>query len=111
MDKAEEGVMSLFRSEDKKATKNEEINKEKVAEENQSEIKTGGGDKEELKTYSKFDFIPGEKIIFFDNFADESAGDFPLKWNTTSSGEIITTNNRLLSGKGRIQCKSQIKQR
>ncbi len=41
---------------------------------------------------SKFDFIPGEKIIFFDDFTSESIGDFPASWNTTASGEVVTTN-------------------
>jgi outer membrane protein OmpA-like peptidoglycan-associated protein len=39
---------------------------------------------------SKFDFIPGEKIIFFDDFTSESIGDFPLQWLTNGSGEIVT---------------------
>jgi len=48
---------------------------------------------QELQSYSKYDFIPGEEIIFFDNFSDVAIGDFPLKWNTTASGEIVTLNN------------------
>ncbi len=40
--------------------------------------------------YSKFDFVPGEKIIFFDDFSGEAIGDFPLLWNTNGSGEIVT---------------------
>jgi len=39
---------------------------------------------------SKFDFIPGDKIIFFDDFSSESIGDFPLQWLTNGSGEIVT---------------------
>lgn len=39
---------------------------------------------------SKFDFIPGDKVIFYDDFSAENAGDFPAQWNTNSSGEIIT---------------------
>ncbi len=42
------------------------------------------------KVVSKFDFIPGEKIIFFDDFTAENIGDFPAQWNTNSSGEIVT---------------------
>lgn len=40
--------------------------------------------------YSKFDFVPGEKIIFFDDFSNDNIGDFPVQWNTTGSGEIVT---------------------
>ena len=41
---------------------------------------------------SKYDFVPGEKIIFFDDFTAENIGDFPIQWNTTGSGEVVTTN-------------------
>jgi len=40
---------------------------------------------------SKYDFIPGEKVIFFDDFTSGNIGDFPTLWNTTGSGEIVTT--------------------
>lgn len=39
---------------------------------------------------SKYDFIPGEKVIFFDDFTTENVGDFPAVWNTSGSGEIVT---------------------
>ena len=42
------------------------------------------------KIYSKFDFIPGEKVIFYDDFSAENIGDFPARWNTTGSGEVVT---------------------
>jgi len=45
-----------------------------------------------LESYSKFDFIPGEKVIFFEDFASDAVGDFPASWNTNGSGEIMTTN-------------------
>jgi outer membrane protein OmpA-like peptidoglycan-associated protein len=41
---------------------------------------------------SKYDFVPGEKIIFYDDFTAENIGDFPIQWNTTGSGEVVTTN-------------------
>jgi OmpA-OmpF porin, OOP family len=46
-----------------------------------------------LQTYSKFDFIAGEKVIFFDDFSQDAIGDFPALWNTDGSGEVVTTNN------------------
>ncbi len=41
---------------------------------------------------SKYDFIPGEKVIFYDEFTTENLGDFPAAWNTSGSGEIVTMN-------------------
>lgn len=43
-----------------------------------------------VEIYSKFDFVPGDKVIFFDDFANDYVGDFPSKWNTNGSGEIVT---------------------
>ncbi len=45
-----------------------------------------------LKTYSKFDFIPGDKILAYDDFSKDAVGDFPVTWNTNSSGEVVTTS-------------------
>jgi uncharacterized protein (TIGR02145 family) len=39
---------------------------------------------------SKYDFITGEKVIFFDDFTSENIGDFPAQWLTNGSGEIVT---------------------
>ena len=41
------------------------------------------------RIYSRFDFIPGEKVIFFDDFASDNIGDFPALWNTNGSGEVL----------------------
>ena len=45
-----------------------------------------------LQSYSKFDFIPGAKVIFYDDFRETAVGDFPPAWNTNASGEVVTTN-------------------
>jgi len=47
----------------------------------------------ELKSYSKFDFVPGENVLFFEDFSQDNVGDFPALWNTNSSGEVVTFNN------------------
>ncbi|MBS4064402.1 MAG: OmpA family protein [Chitinophagaceae bacterium] len=48
--------------------------------------------KPSLETYSKFDFVPGEKVILFEDYTKDNIGDFPDKWNTNGSGEIVTVN-------------------
>ncbi|MDN3724750.1 OmpA family protein [Aequorivita sp. SDUM287046] len=42
--------------------------------------------------YSNFDFEPGNVAIFEDNFSRDNDGDFPAKWDTNGSGEIVTVN-------------------
>jgi len=48
---------------------------------------------EEFKMYSKFDFVPGNKILLFDDFSLDNIGDFPSKWNTDGTGELITIDD------------------
>ncbi|PRX56018.1 OmpA family protein [Flagellimonas meridianipacifica] len=43
-----------------------------------------------LNVYSKFDFVPGDKLLFFDDFSNDFIGDFPSKWNTNGGGEMVT---------------------
>src|ERR1043166_7290594 len=45
-----------------------------------------------FKTYSKFDFIPGDKILAYDDFSKDAVGDYPATWNTNSSGEVVTAS-------------------
>ena len=44
----------------------------------------------ELEVYRKFDFVPGTKIMLFDDFSADHLGDFPSKWDTNGSGELVT---------------------
>jgi len=46
----------------------------------------------QLQSFSKYDFVPGEKVIFFDDFTQDAVGDFPALWNTNGSAEVVTTN-------------------
>lgn len=58
---------------------------------NQETVTTNTGNAE-FKSYSKFDFVPGEQIIFYDDFSQDNVGDFPALWNTNGSGEVVNTN-------------------
>lgn len=98
-DKVEEGIGNLFKKKEKKTkdtntepgSKQAENNTEVSAAEQATETSTSApAGKASLKSYSKFDFIPGEKIVAVEDFAQDAVGDFPAKWNTNSSGEIVT---------------------
>ena len=41
---------------------------------------------------SKYDFIPGDRVLFFDDFSQDAVGDFPALWTANSAGEINTIN-------------------
>ena len=35
----------------------------------------------DLKLYTKYDFVPGDKVIFYDDMRGEEEGEFPYRWN------------------------------
>lgn len=47
-----------------------------------------------LSATSKFDFISGEKILFYDDFSRVAIGDFPADINTNASGEVVTIEGK-----------------
>lgn len=63
---------------------------EEVVEEEKPVVKPD--DKPKLESYSKYDFVPGDQILFYDDFSQDAVGDFPANWTTNSSGEVKTLN-------------------
>ncbi|MCX8019139.1 MAG: OmpA family protein [Chitinophagaceae bacterium] len=61
---------------------------------NETGAESSGGNENftSLKVDSKFDFVPGEKVVLFEDFSKDNIGDFPHRWNTNGSGEVVTTN-------------------
>ena len=43
-----------------------------------------------LKSFSKYDFVPGDSILYYDNYEKETVAELPVGWNTTGSGEVVT---------------------
>jgi len=90
LDKVENGVKDLFK---KKKKDGEQDSTATDQNQNASQDeKAGKNSSPSLAAYSKFDFIAGEKVIFFDDFSQDAVGDFPALWNTNGSAEVVTTN-------------------
>ena len=93
LNKTEEGIKSLFKKKKKPEKTTDEADK-KPDEANTNSSKnssiTSTPKQEDLKSYSKFDFVSGDKVIYFEDFSQGAVGDFPAKWNTNASGEIVT---------------------
>jgi len=41
-----------------------------------------------IKSYSKYDFVPGEKIIYSNDFSTDNMGELPIGWNTNGNGVV-----------------------
>ena len=99
LDKAEEGIGNLFKKKDKKKKTEGDVennNIENKDEEKSSAVIPENGQTKNSSTtmpfsaYSKFDFVPGGKVIALEDFTEDAVGDFPAKWNTNGSGEVVT---------------------
>lgn len=86
----EDGVKDLFKKK-KKEDGTDETPTEDQSAESQVQVKPASGEPS-LQSYSKFDFIPGEKVIFYEDFSQDAIGDFPALWNTNASAEVVNTN-------------------
>jgi OmpA-OmpF porin, OOP family len=45
---------------------------------------------DKLQSFTKYDFVAGDKILFFEDFSQDAVGDFPALWTTDGSGEVRT---------------------
>ncbi len=41
-----------------------------------------------IKSYSKYDFVPGEKVIYSNDFSTDNMGELPIGWNTNGNGVV-----------------------
>jgi OmpA-OmpF porin, OOP family len=98
IDKSLDKVEGLFKKKDKStknkkadgSTKSDGTSNTNTTDANTNASGNNSSQTPSFKTYSKFDFVSGEKVIAFDDFSTTSVGDFPLGWNTNSAAEIVT---------------------
>jgi OmpA-OmpF porin, OOP family len=46
-----------------------------------------------INAYSKYDFVPGERVIYSEDFSQDEIGELPLGWNTDGKAELVTLDN------------------
>jgi OOP family OmpA-OmpF porin len=56
----------------------------------QSETKT---EDPGLKSFAKYDFVPGDLVIYSNDFATDNMGELPTGWNTSGNGVVTTINS------------------
>lgn len=88
-EKTDQAMDSVF--ENKKGKKSK---KNKKKGKNSSETGEAESGSTNNSVHSNFDFEPGTVTIFEDTFERDRPGDFPAKWDTNGSGEIVTINNK-----------------
>jgi OmpA-OmpF porin, OOP family len=43
-----------------------------------------------LRSFAKYDFVPGEQVIYSNDFATDNMGELPTGWNTSGNGVVST---------------------
>ena len=99
--KVEEGVGNLLK---KKRNNSDEAEDEEEGtgagsdaeedEEGEPEMKKNetASQKQKLESSTQYDFVPGDKILYFEDFSQDAVGDFPALWTSNGSGEVKTVN-------------------
>ena len=103
-DSIEEEVQGIFKKKEKKSKKDSQKEEQESASGNENNAEEDGTNQksksrkepksEGLKAYSKFDFVPGEKVVASEDFSQDAVGDFPAKWNTNATAEVVTLSNK-----------------
>ena len=83
--KINEGIGKLFGGK-KKKKKEEEAAEEKATDQKSDETGEQSADatsekKEDVLTWAKYDFVPGDQVIFEDDLMNEENGEFPSRWD------------------------------
>lgn len=92
VDRGMEGGLDKVEGKTKIKTGDGEI-KEKTEADGDTKTKIKSNN-QSLQAYSKYDFVQGEKVVAFEDFARTDVGDFPTNWNTNASAEVVTLNNK-----------------
>ncbi len=97
LDKIEEGFGRLLKK------------KKKDSDENNTDLENGAestdkntnktiqetpqdGVKTPLQSKTQYDFVPGDQVIYYEDFSQDNVGDLPMLWVSNGSGEVKTLN-------------------
>ena len=92
LDKVEEGVKSIFKKKEKKTEEKTEETQTTETTTTTTNTPVTPATPQKIESYTKYDFVPGDQIILFEDFSQDAIGDFPALWTTSGSGEVRTIN-------------------
>lgn len=75
----------------------QEAESEKPAVKKNSNQTNAPQQKKSLESFTQYDFIPGDKILYYEDFSQDAIGDFPALWTSNGSGEVKSVS--VASGK------------
>jgi OmpA-OmpF porin, OOP family len=87
----EDGVKGLLKKKDPSQQNTDSISQKQNQQNNINE-KAQQNAVPALTSYSRYDFVSGDKILLYEDFSQDAVGDFPALWTTDVAGEINTLN-------------------
>ena len=90
IDKAFDGTGSTPKSTEPTASPAPNTNTASAPIATKQETKEPVAEETPLKSFTKYDFIPGEQVLYYDNFEGEALAELPTNWNTSGTGEVTT---------------------
>ena len=90
LNKAEGALKGLFGKKKKKSHEKAALNVEQKGSDAKNSTAQPGG-AASISTYQNYDFVPGDTILFADNFAEDQNGEFPAHWNLQKGQAFVNT--------------------
>lgn len=84
IDNLEEGIGGLFgkkKNKDKDKTETVKETQQQVEQTASSSVRESDQEEKPTLNWAKYDFVPGDKVIFEDNLLSEENGEFPSRWD------------------------------
>jgi OmpA-OmpF porin, OOP family len=90
VNKVENGIKGLFKKKNK-TPKTDSTNTQTTAAAatNSGTSNTSASAAPDIKTYQNYDFVPGDSIVFFDDFTGDQDGEFPSHWDLEKGQAVL----------------------
>lgn len=92
-DSIEDSIENSNKDSKKNESQSDEEKSNNQVSNNSSGDKANQTTQPKLESYTKYDFVPGDQVILYEDFSQDAVGDFPALWTTNGSGEVRTLNN------------------
>ena len=76
-------------TQDKQASAVKNDNKSAEESNTNTDSKSATQEQQSMQSFSTYDFVPGDKVILFDDFSQDAVGDFPALWTANAPERSI----------------------
>ena len=89
VNKVENGIKGLFKKKNKNAKTDSSKTQTATTATNSASTTSTASAVPDIKTYQNYDFVPGDSIVFFDDFTGDQDGEFPSHWDLEKGQGVL----------------------